>query len=754
MALTTGSAWDTRAEAVAGSVPRWLVGIAYTGGTDRISNIYYDAGGGLIYQPYLLGLSELRYESSIDAVYPTITEVEVYVRRSSTIDTHYDDDTVVGNNLQIWLGFGGTSINVQLANLTIDGLDFPSNGVVVLRCSTPEQLLTTVPTGVVDAGSYTNIDPSNQEDGESAPVVLGRVDNTGYAVSVNGTYRSEKWQLCQNPFACATRIIGRDTNSENEYVFLINTGAGQTTAIESAYEYTSELDAYAILETHEATPRRIWFYGTHDTHRMIEIYAEDKDFATPTSLDVGARRSYYEVPLNPYEAGTTNNNNPVSWSFDAERGILGSIDDVSRRLCLQLSGDHTAPGNSTLTGVTLTYSLSSIVGTLNVYEGTRSSDGRGSTIGTDTTSGTKTVNLVTGWNKSDRFYLFEISSGASDQVNIYDVVVRFSFSRPMTVFEKFFVPGQYTKPFDERGRLKMTMAVGRWDTRPVNMLGEASRIFVPHRGANATIQPNSTSYSYDSLPYVVYYMLNTVLGISTTNIDGTSFDSVYSYLVTDTGARFKDHNIGRQIFGTGSALDILVDLCNLYGVLFYFSADQKWKMVMRNVSASPVETFGDAVNDFPTFDFQWGWTSEHLNNFKFNYHWNAGKQEFSHSMLLNPDATVNSFLSGAKTICTDAETNYGSMSELREVDCFWIWDDYNVMNPMKIWAQWYGVLRRWVTFRTKLSACKLEIGDIIRTNDQSQTWATGDVDFQVFSVSTRQEDHSALIRAYEINPLT
>ena len=276
-------------------------------------------------------------------------------------------------------------------------------------------------------------------------------------------------------------------------------------------------------------------------------------------------------------------------------------------------------------------------------------------------------------------------------------------------------------------------------------------MFAPYDGPDAVIQPGSISYAYNSPIYIIYYVLNTTLGFSTSQINAASFDAAYTYLITDTAARFNNWSFGRQFMEQIASIDMVADFARLCGLIPFLSADGTWKLALHNQAGTPVETFSDISTDFPCKDLIWDWSQAYASRFRFNWQWNPGPQQFTQHLLVNKDISVSAFLSNAKTQCTNAFNNYGADVTAEDLDLFWVWDSATAENVAKIFINYMAVRRRKIRFKSKISAAKLEIGDTIRTFHLSQTWTTTK-DFQVREVRI-MEGGVVEITALEVNSL-
>ena len=784
MTLTTGAGWDTLAEAQFGSSPVWRVQI----GTTRVATEYQDVGAGIIFYPYLVNIGELRYAFDGDGAFASIASCTIRLRRSTAFDTTFAADPSHGDTVTIWLNFVGTSIAVQVGLLTVRGSTIMGAGEIEVYAEADETAFIPIPSLLMSdiaAAVYAdhNIAQSPElKPEDTQPLVIGFVGIADHDPDLPfGLLRKD---VCKEPCVVGVRNLGMyhagDAATEGGIAFLVNSANGQTATLTNddyLLEYIPEWERYAYVRFDvDAETAQGFDVFKHSTTGPIYAahFAPHLTLATvPKARATEFRIMAVEFDGSYQDPGSSNNNQVDDWqAVNDGTGITLDVAGGITRLALIVSHSGGVPSNfkewdtvGSPGNTEVRYTIASLAGTgtpsVKVYDnGVISTDSRGTIGSTHTTNDFFSQLSFQGdfENQKNWFILWELQNVTGDESciikDVYwqtiwrsnvDVTTRLKAWETARE-EEYTPPGRHGAK-----RRRGSRTVYDYRTRRTNAPSFPNIMYIAHAGPNATIQPVSTSYTYDSPMYAIYYMLETVFGIAAAKIDAAACDVAYAWLTTDAGGNFNSWHVGRQFIDQVDGLDALGSLLKPCGLIMYRSAEDKWKLAIDNHAGTVIETFSDTSTDFPAWDFSWRWGTEYWNDFVFKYRWNPGKGDFSKEIVVNKDATVSTFLADAKTQCGDAYTNYGSVRKHDPIELYWVWDELTAENVAKIAVNKLAVLRRMVSFKSKLAASKIEIGDTIRTDHQVQTWATGAVSFMVSSISIAPADGTVAIEAVEIN---
>lgn len=747
MAITLPAGWQALAQSQFPTARQIiLLEVVYDGASTHYMATEYIDIGALVYDEYLLGVDDVAVSIEDSSNVAAVNRATVRLRRGSirgsgdTMDSRYLTDAICGRTATIRHRFSNSTQAAPLGTYVVRASSMLDRGTIGLELESDERMFKVLPATTL--GDYSEAGPPARKYAvgvdltETMPICLGNV------LPLGGTLGEVDASM--DPVVGNTRLgfITSDAGvSPNDGAgwFMIMTNKGDPAAIPYFLEYIAEFDAFAYMGigyNQGAAMEPSFNFGGgpvlhHDQPGLVApmyVRLEPQYFNTFGDANHAEFREMFLHPdsVYAYQGAGINWNQYTGWKDCLSSTGLNLV--AGSRLCLQVERGNVTPklAKSIATnpeGVYLHFTVTNFAGTsIAQYNGTRSTDLRGAvnfTISGNTAH--SYAALPKRFDHSDSFFLFLPAAGSSCTLSNVFLLYRWRSGNDLIRIMPTTAPRRTGggSRYNSGGRSRPV-----WEGFDPTQSERTSAFFAPMRGPNITIQPGATVYATDSPQYVIYYILNQLLGVPAASIDAASFDATYSYLITDAGGNFNDWHIGRQIWQRTPSLELVAELASLCGLLFWRSLDGKFKMAVVNQAAAPVATFSDTSVTHPIFNLTSARKGSHFSKYRLNYLWCPARREFRKSIIVDKDATVTSFLTSSKTKCQTAFTTYGAQIDAPDIDASWVWDQLTAENVLKININDTSVKRRWLSLTTKLMGLGLEPGDTLRTNHQSQDWSS------------------------------
>lgn len=365
------------------------------------------------------------------------------------------------------------------------------------------------------------------------------------------------------------------------------------------------------------------------------------------------------------------------------------------------------------------------------------------------------------WSELSSYeYGVTVYNGTCEVANMYivfdAVLVKLTVDRVtiLPISSQGKAPRRGTSPFG--GRKTSTFEA-------FNQLVEADNVCLSLDGGefSAWIDADSRDNGYNEgnlitrPPYVIESILRDELGLTSSEIDYNSFDTLGN---TTDGER-KDWAFGNQIESTILSQEAIRNICSQAGMIYLEDYQNKSKIVSL-IEHTEVKTidWSTIYRDSPQVKFSK--LQNVYNAFTLNYDrsWTTGG--FNSTRYLNSSATnmTSNVRSGTPNtytgLCGDSEDAIGGVTRELKIDCDWIRDDTTIDLLLKWLAEWLCYRKYIFGWSSGLDHVELEIGDqVLIDHTLLPTGVSNSAHFMIFEINYNLNGDTQKFKAIEIPSL-